>query len=275
MTHAAPPPAPAVSADRIRLTDAVFVSDLHLSEARPATVARFLRFMREEAARHRALLILGDLFEYWVGDDAGDPLGATVCAALRAYADAGGRLFLMHGNRDLLLGQDFCARSGATLLADPTLADIAGTAALLSHGDAWCTRDTSYMRYRARARNPRIQRIFLALPLPLRRLLVGRARRASEAAKRGKPPEIMDVTEAEIERTLRAAGVRTLIHGHTHRPAVHRFSVAGESAQRWVLPDWEFDEPPSRGGFLLTDDQGWRFEALDPAAAMRHHDATP
>lgn len=262
--QAAAPPVPALAAhtDRVALTDAVLVSDLHLSAAQPATVARFLSFLATGAARHRELLILGDLFEFWVGDDADDPTGDAVAAALRAQAARGCRVFLMHGNRDLLLGRAFCARAGCTLLADPTVADLAGTPALLAHGDAWCTRDTDYMRFRAQVRDPAFQQAFLARPLAERRAFVGHARAASEAGKQTKAMDIMDVTPAEIEAALRRAGVRRLIHGHTHRPAVHRFDLDGQPAERWVLPDWDFDAAPARGGCLVVDTGGWRVESV-------------
>jgi UDP-2,3-diacylglucosamine hydrolase len=257
-------PAPAVAADtdRVALTDALIVSDLHLGPQQPATLARFLRFLEATAARHRELLVLGDLFEFWVGDDADDPTGTTVAAALRAVADRGCRVLLMHGNRDLLLGRAFCERAGATLLADPTVAQIGATPALLAHGDAYCTRDTDYMRFRAQVRDPAFQQVFLARTLAERRAFVGQARTASEGVKRALPTEIMDVTPAEIDGALRRAGLTRMIHGHTHRPAVHRFDLDGQPAERWVLPDWDFDAVPSRGGCLHADATGWRVEPV-------------
>ena len=271
MASTDPVPAQAAHTDRVALSAPVFISDLHLNAAQPATRAAFARFVQTVAPRFAELVILGDLFEYWVGDDAlddpDDSVGRDVAAQLKALADAGTRVFLMHGNRDLLLGRAFCADAGATLLADPTLADV-GTGAhvqnvLLSHGDAWCTRDLPYMQFRAQARSPAFQAQFLSQPLAARRAFVGQARAASEAGKAVKAMEIMDVTPDEVTQALRAAGVTALIHGHTHRPDTHRFTLDGAPAERWVLPDWDLDAAAARGGYLMIDDGRWRTAPLD------------
>ncbi|MCU0951813.1 MAG: UDP-2,3-diacylglucosamine diphosphatase, partial [Burkholderiaceae bacterium] len=249
-----PVPALAAQADRVDLAAPVFISDLHLNAAQPATRAAFARFVHEVAPRFAELVILGDLFEYWAGDDDDDATGREVAALLKALAGRGTRVFVMHGNRDLLLGRDFCAAAGATLLADPTLARIGSgehaERVLLSHGDAWCTRDAPYMQFRAQARNPAFQAQFLSQPLLARRAFIGQARAASEAGKASKAMDIMDVTPDEVEQALRAAGVTLLIHGHTHRPDTHRFALDGQPAQRWVLPDWDRDASTPRGGYL-------------------------
>ncbi len=265
-TSAAPVPALAARADRVALSAPVFISDLHLNASQPATRAAFSRFVREVAPQFRELVILGDLFEYWTGDDDDDPLGHEVAAELRALTTRGTTVFLMHGNRDLLLGRTFCEEAGATLLADPTVATLgSGThsqTVLLAHGDGWCTRDVDYMRFRAQARHPAFQAQFLAQPLAARKAFIGQARAASEAGKAAKEMDIMDVTPAEVEAALRAAGVTVLIHGHTHRPDLHHFDLDGVPAQRWVLPDWDLDMAAPRGGYLAVRDGQWQVHPL-------------
>lgn len=244
-------PALAATVDRVALADPLFISDLHLSATHPRTLARFERLLASEARAHAELVILGDLFEYWAGDDAtDDDVGNAAIAALQAAAQAGVRVFVMHGNRDLLLGEAFAAAAGATLLADPTLAAIGGATVLLAHGDVYCTRDVAYQRFRAQARNADFQRAFLAKPLAERRAFIGQVRAKSEEVKQATAAEIMDVTPEAIVDAMRAAGVTRMIHGHTHRPATHRFDLDGRSAERWVLPDWDLDAEPPRGGYL-------------------------
>jgi len=262
VSAAAPVPALAAQADRVDLSAPVFISDLHLNAAQPATRAAFARFVQEEAPRFAELVILGDLFEYWAGDDDDDAVGREVAAHLRALAARGPRLFLMHGNRDLLLGRAFCAAAGATLLADPTVATIGTEKVLLAHGDAWCTQDLEYMKFRAQARNAAFQTQFLGQPLAARRAFIGQARAASEAGKAVKSMQIMDVTPAAVEDAMRTAGVARLIHGHTHRPATHRFTLDGADAERWVLPDWDLEAAPPRGGYLAIRDGTWTVTAL-------------
>jgi len=253
----APVPALAAETDTVALRDPLFISDLHLSEAQPATLERFLRFAREIAATHRELLILGDLFEYWAGDDdLASGVGRTVAEALHALAGQGVAVFVMQGNRDLLLGRGFARAAHATLLADPALATLPDGAVLLAHGDAYCTLDTEYQRFRAQVRDPDWQRGFLARPLDERRAFIGAARAASESVKKTKPTDIMDVTPAAIDGALRAAELTTIIHGHTHRPAAHRWTLDGQTAERWVLPDWDFDAAPARGGYVIRTARG-------------------
>ncbi len=255
----------------VTLRDALVISDLHLSAGAPATLARFLRFCAEEAAAHAELLILGDLFEYWVGDDTlnadDDEVSRQVAAALRRLSDGGVQVYVMHGNRDLLLGAGFLRATGARLLADPCVATLGARQVLLSHGDAWCTRDVEYMRFRTTVRQAATQRQFLAGPRAARLAFMGAARAQSEAGKQAKAIDIMDVTPAEVDRALRAAGLTLLIHGHTHRPAVHRFALDGAPAERWVLPNWDFDTAagaPVRGGYLAATSDGLRRVELAP-----------
>jgi len=245
-------PALAVTPRVAPLRDPIIISDLHLAPERPRTLARFLRFMHEDAPAHAELVILGDLFEFWIGDDAG-AAAAPVVAALAAVAARGQRVLLMHGNRDPLLGPGFAKATGGTLLADPIVADVAGTRTLLSHGDLWCTRDVAYQQFRAMVRDPAFQREFLAKPVAERIAVARIARQQSETEKAVKAMDIMDVTPQAIEEALVTASVRRLIHGHTHRPAAHELFVDGQRAERWVLPDWEFEGPEIRGGFLDFD----------------------
>jgi len=272
MAAANPLPVELAGLQRLTLRDALVISDLHLAATAPLTLARFLRFCAEEAAAHAELLILGDLFEAWVGDDSldadDDAVARPVAAALRRLADHGVQVYLMHGNRDLLLGAAFLRATGAQLLADPCVAALGDRLALLSHGDAWCTQDVDYQRFRATVRQAATQRQFLAGPRAARLAFMGAARAQSEAGKQAKAMAIMDVTPAAVEAALRAAGLRLLVHGHTHRPAVHGFLLDGEPAERWVLPDWDFDVPPgatARGGYLHADSAGTlRAVALTP-----------
>ncbi len=240
---------------------ALFVSDLHLAGERPATSERFFRFLGEEARRAGALYILGDLFEYWLGDDelgeGGDPLAARVARELRAVADAGTAVAVMHGNRDFLIAQRFCAESGARLLADPTVADLPGGKALLMHGDTLCTDDADYQRWRRTARSEPWQRDFLAQPLPQRRRTIEGLRAKSKEVVAAKSADIMDVNADAVRDAFRRHGVRRLIHGHTHRPARHELEVDGARCERWVLPDWY-----GPGGYLAVDEVGPRLVAF-------------
>jgi UDP-2,3-diacylglucosamine hydrolase len=230
----------------------LLISDLHLAAERPQITAQFLRFARDTAPAAEALYILGDLFEYWVGDDdLEDPLNGTVSAVLSALAAAGTRVFLMRGNRDVLLGTDFAARCGATLLDDPVLIDLHGKPTLLCHGDALCTDDIDYQRFRAYARDPANQAKFLAQPLAARREQMRGMRAQSEASKQQKTEAIMDVAPAAVEDLLRRHGYPRLIHGHTHRPARHLHAVDGHACERWVLNDWY-----ESGGYLRCDATG-------------------
>jgi UDP-2,3-diacylglucosamine hydrolase len=244
-----PPPVLAVAPTAAPLLDPLFISDLHLAAERPRTIARLLRFLAEDAAGHRELVILGDLFEFWIGDDAAAS-ARPVVDALAAFAAGGRRLLLMHGNRDPLLGHDFAAATGGTLLADPVVLDVAGTRTLLSHGDAWCTLDVAYQRFRAMVRQPAFQRDFLSKTVDERIAFARGLRLQSENEKSMKAADIMDVTPDAVVAALREAGVRRIVHGHTHRPAAHVVDLGDALAERWVLPDWDLDGAEPRGGFL-------------------------
>ena len=234
-------------------TLALFISDLHLQESHPRTAEAFFRFLEEHGPRTRQLYLLGDIFEYWAGDDDLDtPFHARVVNALRALADSGVELFWMAGNRDFLVGRGFAGAAGLTLLAEPHVVDIGGQRIALVHGDAECTLDTKYMEFRAMVRNPAWQQQFLAMPLEKRKAIIAGLREGSREAHTTKSYEIMDVTPDAIEAVFEATGAAVLIHGHTHRPALHRH---GERL-RYVLPDWELDLDPPRGGWIAIAENG-------------------
>lgn len=219
---------------------ALFISDLHLTEDEPANVAAFLAFLQGPAREAASLFILGDLFEYWAGDDdLATPFNARIAAAIRSVADAGTQLFFMTGNRDLLAGPAFARAIGATLLEDPARVRFGDAAELLlAHGDALCTDDLAYQAFRRQVRDPAWQAGFLSQPLAARKAFIASLREKSEAAKAGKTMEIMDVNADAVAALLREHGYPTLVHGHTHRPACHALSVDGQACVRRVLPDW-------------------------------------
>jgi UDP-2,3-diacylglucosamine hydrolase len=216
----------------------LFVSDVHLDTSAPAAVDQFVEFLRTHAAGAEALYILGDLFESWVGDDETDADKQRVCDALLALTRSGVACFVIHGNRDFLLGHDFCERTGSRLLTDPVIAELDGERVLLTHGDALCTDDHAYQELRSIVRKAPWQRRFLALPLADRELLANQARAGSKEHTSRTIPTIMDVNSAAVESAYRASGVRRMIHGHTHRPGIHDTMVDGTPAQRIVLGAW-------------------------------------
>jgi UDP-2,3-diacylglucosamine hydrolase len=217
----------------------LFISDLHLEESRPDITDAFLGFLRTTTQGAERLYILGDFFEAWIGDDERTPLQEQVAAALKDLNENGTDIFLMHGNRDFLIGEDFCARAGATLLEDPTVIDLHGTPTLLMHGDSLCTADVEYQKFRTNMRNPQWQQMILARPLEDRQQMARQLREISMAKNQGKAETIMDVTPEEVVRELEHHGVQRMIHGHTHRPAVHSLHANGADAKRMVLGDWD------------------------------------
>ena len=236
----------------------IFVSDLHLSPERPRINQVFFDFAAGIAARAESLYVLGDLFEYWVGDDdVADPFNASVADAFAALSGKGVRVRLMQGNRDVLLGEAFARRCGADLMADPVLLDLHGTRTLVMHGDTLCTDDVEYQKFRLYARDPENQRRFLSQPLAARRAQMLGMRADSEKHKQGASAEIMDVAQATVEQVLREHGYPRLIHGHTHRPARHVHTVDGHRCERWVLNDWY-----QRGGYLHCDTSGCKAERI-------------
>jgi len=216
----------------------LFISDLHLDPARPHIVDLFTRFVAGEARQAEALYILGDLFESWIGDDDDSPLARQVAQSLLALKQSHVPVFFMHGNRDFLLGQDYARNAGMTLLNDPAIVEFGGERTLLMHGDTLCTDDIAYQEFRAVVRNPDWQNQFRARSLSERHAFAAQARAESVKHTAGAKPEIMDVNQGAVVSTMRKHGVRTLIHGHTHRPATHRFDLDGQAAERIVLGDW-------------------------------------
>lgn len=235
----------------------LFISDLHLDPARPAVTALLLDFLQRRGRQTEALYILGDLFETWIGDDDDAELGQTVAQALRALADCKIPVYFLHGNRDFLLGERFASAAGAQLLPESLIIELSGERVLLLHGDTLCTDDVEYQAFRAQVRTPAWRERTLALPLTQRRALAGQLREASRQAALQKTLDITDVNQAEVDRVMRAHSVDRLIHGHTHRPALHDWTLDGRPARRAVLGDWY-----KRGCVLCCDAAGWRLEFL-------------
>jgi UDP-2,3-diacylglucosamine hydrolase len=214
--------------------------------------------MADIAPQARALYILGDFFEAWVGDDdLAQPFHAGIAATLKHCAEQGVALYFMAGNRDFLAGPALAQATGWTHLTDPSVIDLYGTPTLLSHGDAYCTDDSAYQAFRQQVRDPAWQRQFLAQPLEARHATARSIREHSEQAKAEKRPAIMDVNPDAIRQAMDAARAPRLIHGHTHRPAHHLFELNGSPAERWVLPDWY-----ETGGYLACDAAGCRLEMI-------------
>ncbi len=232
----------------------LFISDLHLCAEQAHTTQLFLNFLHDTAPRADALYILGDLFEYWAGDDdLGTPLHRDITAALHALGTQGTRIFIMHGNRDFLMDKQLAQACHAALLPDPTLLDLYGKPTLLTHGDILCTDDAQYQAFRRQVRNPAWREAFLVQPLAQRRAQIEQLRKMSETEKQIKSMDIMDVNPEAVAQLLRQHRYPRLIHGHTHRLALHRHSVDGNSCERWVLGDWH-----ATGNALLCDAQGCR-----------------
>lgn len=235
----------------------LFVSDLHLDPARPATTALFLDFLARQARQAEACYILGDLFEAWIGDDDDTELRRVVVNALRSLADSGVPVYFLHGNRDFLIGPHFASESGIQLLPETEVIDLYGEPVLLLHGDTLCTDDVDYQAFRAQVRNPVWQARLLEQPLAQRRALAGQLRETSRQALQQKATDITDVNPAAVNQALRAHGVRRMIHGHTHRPAIHEWTLEKLPVRRAVLGDWYV-----QGSVLRCDEAGWCLEPL-------------
>ncbi|MFW0697236.1 UDP-2,3-diacylglucosamine diphosphatase [Pantoea sp. R13S299] len=226
----------------------LFIADLHLCQEEPAITAGFLHFLQREAPHCDALYILGDLFEAWIGDDDPNPLHQQIASALRALPVP---VYFIHGNRDFLIGRRFARASGMTLLPEEQVLTLYGHRLLIMHGDTLCTDDAGYLRFRAKVHNPWIQRLFLALPLWIRKRIAARMRADSKQANQHKSQTIMDVNQDAVAAAMLRQQVPLLIHGHTHRPAIHTLSLQGETAQRVVLGAWH-----SRGSMIQLDASG-------------------
>ena len=236
----------------------LFISDLHLDAERPAITELFGHFIDAEARGADALYILGDLFEAWVGDDDPSEAGGFVASKLRSLRDAGVPVSFIRGNRDFLLGEAYARRAGMTILPDPAVVMLHGKPALLMHGDLLCTDDTAYQQFRAQTRDPAWQRQFLSQPLSARLAFAAQARAASQAHQSGLQSQgtmevITDVAPATVEATLARHGIDTLIHGHTHRPAMHEHA----GGRRIVLGDWYH-----QGSVLRVDADGAKLSSL-------------
>lgn len=216
-----------------------FISDLHLSGERPGINKQFLNFLENEARQAHALYILGDLFEYWIGDEAmAHPDHAPVVAGLKALADTDVPVYIMSGNRDFLIGDQFARETGCRIIPDPVVIDLYGKPVLIMHGDLLCTDDHDYQKLRLMLRDPRWIQDFLSRPVEERIQVAQDIREQSKDAIAGKQAEIMDVNQQTVEEFMSNYNVDTMIHGHTHRPDVHEFSVNGKNMTRIVLGDW-------------------------------------
>ncbi len=219
------------------MTQTLFVSDLHLDQKRPHIVAAFCRFLEQNTGAD-ALYILGDLFEYWIGDD--DPAIGLESAidAIRSFVESGTPVYFIHGNRDFLIGKRFCKQTHCEILAEETVIDLYGTPTLIMHGDTLCTDDTAYQNYRKKARNPFIQKTLLMLSVKQRLKIAEGLRNKSKSATQEKTEDIMDVNQQTVEKMMQKHNIKHLIHGHTHRPAEHEFKIDNADYKRIVLGDW-------------------------------------
>jgi len=236
----------------------LFISDLHLTHLRPAITDLFLSFLENQAPTADALYILGDLFEYWVGDEAITlETVRPIIEGIHGLADSGTPVFIMRGNRDVLLGQEFEKACGCRLLEDPVTIDLYGSTTLISHGDYLCTDDVEHQKFRKMVHDAEWQQEFLAKDFAERETIVRSYREISIAETAKKSPEIMDVNQQAVEQALRQGGVTQMIHGHTHRPAIHDFTLDDKKCRRIVLGDW-YDQ----GSVLICEESGYELKGL-------------
>lgn len=235
----------------------LFISDLHLNGAEPGISAQFVQFLRDEARSAEHLYILGDLFEFWIGDDDPDPSYAQIQNELLALTQSGVKCSVMHGNRDFLLGKEFCERTGCELIADTTVINLYQRPVLLLHGDTLCTDDYSYQRLRRIVRNPVIQWLFKCLPLTRRERIAARIRAGSKMHTQSAAPTIMDVNQRAVMDTFQHTQVNIMIHGHTHRPAIHTHALPTGNGTRIVLGDWH-----RQGSVLRWNESGYELVSL-------------
>lgn len=238
-------------------TVALFVSDVHLQQDLPKTTQAFLHFLQTQAVAARQLYLLGDLFEYWAGDDdRHEPYHQGILTALKALSDQGVELFWIAGNRDFLVGEAFAREIGMQRLPDPSIVTLGGQRIILSHGDAYCTDDHGYQSFRQQVRDPAWQQQFLQQPLATRKQVIQGLRTQSQAAQREKSMDIMDVNPDAIALLFQQSNAAIMIHGHTHRPARHLTQHHGSQRLRYVLPDWEYDNQAMRGGWIALSEDG-------------------
>lgn len=242
------------------MDETLFISDLHLSDKRPDTVQLFLHFLAQRAPHAHTLYILGDLFDVWIGDDLDSPPIPQIKQALQTLSVSGTQVRLMHGNRDFLIGERFCHETGIELLQDPTLIDLQGIPTLLMHGDLLCSDDLAYQAFRQQIRDANFIQQFLSLPIPERIRTAAEYRARSGEANSIKPDEIMDVNQQTVASYLQTYKARRLIHGHTHRPDLHCFTLDGKEARRYVLAEWH----EGQAEILSVSEEGWRVEGFTP-----------
>lgn len=246
--------------------ETLFISDLHLCDEHPRRLRLFQWFMGERASRSAALYLLGDLFDVWIGNDHDVRVSTIVERAIRNLVGTGTAVYFMHGNRDFLIERDFATRTGCELIEDPATVVLYGTPTLLTHGDRLCTHDAHYQRQRAITRTPQWREQILTRPLAERIALSHRYRRLSAEHKRREPQESLDVTQGAVEACMRQHHVHRLIHGHTHRPGVHRFALDGRIAERFVLAEWRHT-----GAVLCWTSRGYRVELIAPPKTLSTH----
>lgn len=244
---------------------ALFVSDIHLQESLPRTTQAFLDFLENHAKRTKQLYLLGDLFEYWAGDDdLVTPYNRKIAEAIRRISDSGVEVLWIAGNRDFLVGKELAHAAGMTLLPDPFVAEIADQRIVLTHGDAQCTDDTQYIAFRNMVRQPQWQEKFLAQSLDQRKAIIAGVRAESRSSQMSKSMDIMDVNATAISSLFDTSGTSVMIHGHTHRPARHEYDDKASVRVRYVLPDWECDSEQVRGGWIgVTADGSIRCFNMD------------
>lgn len=235
----------------------LFISDLHLEAGQPAIGEQFVSFLANDGRQAEALYILGDLFDAWLGDDDPNPYYGEMKSAMRDLADTGVPTFFMHGNRDFMIGEQFAAETGVTILSDPVVVTLYGQNVVLSHGDALCTDDVHYQKIRAMTRDPDWQSMMRAKPLQERIALAAEARKESVARGASLSDEIMDVNQDAVAATLREHGVDIMLHGHTHRPAIHEIDLGDRTATRIVLGDWY-----EQGSVVRWDENGPRLDTM-------------
>ncbi|KGY12878.1 UDP-2,3-diacylglucosamine hydrolase [Vibrio tubiashii] len=233
----------------------LFISDLHLSPARPDITECFVRFMREEAIHAEALYVLGDLFEFWIGDDDRSDFACSIRDEFKALTDSGIPCFFTQGNRDFLVGNRFSHQTGVKLLGDETVIDLYGRRAVILHGDTLCTQDVKYLEYRAKVHQPWLQWVFNRIPMLIKKKIVNKVQSDIKTEKQTKSLDIMDVTQSEVENVMRSHDVDLMIHGHTHRPNVHSFRVDNSDYTRIVLGDWY-----TQGSVLVYDQHGFELQ---------------
>ncbi|MCG9583062.1 UDP-2,3-diacylglucosamine diphosphatase [Vibrio tubiashii] len=233
----------------------LFISDLHLSPTTPDITQCFVRFMREEAIHADALYVLGDLFEFWIGDDDRSDFASSIRAEFKTLTDKGIPCFFTQGNRDFLVGKRFSRQTGVTLLGDETVIDLYGRKAIVLHGDTLCTQDVKYLEYRAKVHQPWLQWVFNRIPMFVKKKIVNKVQSDIKTDKQTKSLDIMDVTQSEVENVMQHHNVDLMIHGHTHRPKVHSFQILETDYTRIVLGDWY-----TQGSVLVYDKNGFELQ---------------